>query len=297
MIGNHLASQGFFEILANSLTSPDYHKLSKNINVAHNVNMLNPLSNDLSVMRQSMLFSGLSAISYNINRKRANLKFFEFGKTYHQYESARTENKHLTLFASGNRNEDSWTQPNQKTDFYFLKATAENILTRLGITGFNSKPLNNSDFSEGIQLKANTKEVGQLGLVKKSILKKFDIKQDVLYADFNWDVILELVAKTEIVFKDIPKYPQVKRDFALLLDNSTTFKEIHDLAFQTERKFLKQVNLFDVYTGKKLPEGKKSYAVSFTLLDEKNTLTDKQIDKIMGKLQKQYETVLSAELR
>lgn len=297
VVGNHLASQGFFEILANSLTSPEYQELSSRINGEHSVKMLNPLSNDLSVMRQSMLFSGLTAISHNINRKRPNLKLFEFGKTYHQYESGRIENKHLSLFLTGNRSEDSWTQPTEKTGFYFLKATVENVLARLSISGVSSMPLTDSDFSEGIVLKANKKELAVLGLVKKSILKNFDIKQEVLHADYNWDNILALIVKKEIVFKKIPKYPQVKRDFALLLDNSTTFKEVHDLAFQTERKFLKQVNLFDVYTGKKLPEGKKSYAVSFTLLDENSTLTDKQIDKIMGKLQKRYESELSAELR
>ena len=297
VVGNHLAAQGFFEILANSLTAPEYQELSSSIKAEHSVKMLNPLSNDLSVMRQSMLFSGLTAISHNINRKRPNLKLFEFGKTYHQYESGRVENKHLTLFATGNRNEDSWAKTTEKTDFYFLKATAEKVLARLGITVVTSTPLGDSDFSEGIALMARKKELVTLGLVKKSILKKFDIKQDVFHADFNWDHILEFVAKTEIVFKDIPKYPQVKRDFALLLDKGTTFKEVHDLAFQTEKKFLKQVNLFDVYTGKKLPEGKKSYAVSFTLLDENSTLTDKQIDKIMGKLQKRYESELSAELR
>ncbi|MFS4491522.1 phenylalanine--tRNA ligase subunit beta [Maribacter sp. 2308TA10-17] len=297
IIGNHLASQGFFEILANSLTSPEYHELSDTIQTAHNINMLNPLSNDLSVMRQSMLFSGLTAISHNLNRKRSNLKFFEFGKTYHQYESNRLESKHLSLFATGNRYEDSWTVTSQKTDFYFLKATAENILSRLGLNKVSSQPLNNSNFSEGLTLKASKKELVVLGLVEKTILKNFDIKQEVLFADFNWDNIVSLVDDTEIVFQNIPKYPQVKRDFALLLDNSITFKEVYDLAFQTEKKFLKHVNLFDVYTGKKLPEGKKSYAVGFTLLDENNTLTDKQIDKIMGKLKNRYESELKAELR
>ncbi|MFK7812452.1 MAG: phenylalanine--tRNA ligase subunit beta, partial [Maribacter sp.] len=297
VVGNQLAAQGFFEILANSLTSPEYQELSTKINGEHSVKMLNPLSNDLSVMRQSMLFSGLSAISHNINRKRPNLKLFEFGKTYHQYESGRVENKHLSAFVTGNRNEESWSKSNEKSDFFFLKATAENLLNRLGIKAITTAALADSDFSEGIVLKASKKELVVLGLVKKSILKKFDIKQDVLHADFNWDSILKIVSKTEIVFEPISKYPKVKRDFALLLDNNTTFKEVHDLAFQTERKFLKQVNLFDVYTGKKLPEGKKSYAVSFTLLDENNTLTDKQIDKIMGKLQKRYESELSAELR
>jgi phenylalanyl-tRNA synthetase beta chain len=209
VVGNHLAAQGFYEILANSLTSPDYQSLSSSINEEQSVKMLNPLSGDLSVMRQSMLFSGLAAISHNINRKRSNLKLFEFGKTYHQYDSGRVENKHLSLLVTGNRSESSWAKTTEKTDFYFLKATTENTLARLGISKTNTAPLKNSDYSEGIVLKVQKKELVKLGLVKKSILKKFDIKQDVFYADFNWNHILELVSKTEIVFENIPKYPQV----------------------------------------------------------------------------------------
>ncbi len=295
--GNLLASKGFFEIMANSLTNPDHITLSENLKEEQNVVMMNPLSNDLSVMRQSMLFSGLSAISHNINRKRANLKFFEFGKTYHQLETKRIENKHLSLFLTGNRNEDSWETPTHKTDFYLLKTMTESVLSRLGIDKIVVSPVDTSDFSEGLILKSNKKEVAVLGIVKSNILKSFDIKQEVFYADINWDNVLSLVSKTNIVYQDIPKYPEVKRDFALLLDTKTTFKEIHDLAFQTERNLLKSINLFDVYTGENLPEGKKSYAVSFTLQDQKSTLTDKQIDKIMGKLKNRYETELSAELR
>ena len=295
--GNLLASKGFFEIMANSLTNPDHITLSENLKEEQNVVMMNPLSNDLSVMRQSMLFSGLSAISHNINRKRANLKFFEFGKTYHQLETKRIENKHLSLFLTGNRNEDSWETPTHKTDFYLLKTMTESVLSRLGIDKIVVSPVETSDFSEGLILKSNKKEVAVLGIVKSNILKSFDIKQEVFYADINWDNVLSLVSKTNIVYQDIPKYPEVKRDFALLLDSKTTFKEIHDLAFQTERNLLKSINLFDVYTGENLPEGKKSYAVSFTLQDQKSTLTDKQIDKIMGKLKNRYETELSAELR
>lgn len=298
LIGNHLAANGFFEIMANSLTSPEYVSLSKNLKKEENITLLNPLSNDLSVMRQSMLFSGLSAISYNINRKNQNLKFCEFGKTYHQHESKRVENKHLSLLITGNRDENSWTKPVQKSDFYFLKTTVENILYRLGIKTSNSFPIDNdSDLSEGLLLKFNKKELVVLGLVKKSILKEFDVDQEVLYADFNWDNILKSIPKTSIIFDDINKYPEVKRDFALLLNNATTFKEVHALAFQTERKLLKSITLFDVYTGKNLSEGKKSYAVSFTLQDNNRTLTDKQIDKIMAKLKRSYENELGAELR
>lgn len=295
--GNLLAAKGFFEIMANSLTNPEYIALSDNLKEEQNVVMMNPLSNDLSVMRQSMLFSGLSAIAHNINRKRGNLKLFEFGKTYHQFETKRIENKHLSLFLTGNRNEDSWESPTHKTDFYLLKTMTESVLSRLGINSIVSSPVETCDFSEGLILKSNKKEVAVLGIVKSKILKTFDIKQEVFYADVNWDNVLSLVSKTNVAYQDIPKYPEVKRDFALLLDAQTTFKEIHDLAFQTERNLLKSINLFDVYTGKNLPEGKKSYAVSFTLQDKKSTLTDKQIDKIMGKLKSRYEKELSAELR
>ncbi len=297
VIGNLLASSGFFEIMTNSLTSPDYVQLSENLSEAHAITMLNPLSNDLSSMRQSMLFSGLTTISHNINRKKQNLKLFEFGKTYHQYGDNRVENKHLSLFLTGNKNEASWKTPIEKTDFFFSKAIAKSVLSRLRINKITSSPVENDIFSEGIVLKSGKKEVAVLGIVNKTILKKFDIKQEVFYTDFNWDNILESIPKETILFKEISKYPEVKRDFALLLDSKTTFKEVHDIAFQTERRLLKEVNLFDVYTGNKLPEGKKSYAVSFTLQDDKSTLTDKQIDKIMQKLKFKYEKELNAELR
>lgn len=298
IVGNHLSAKGFYEIMSNSLTSPAYADLSSTINTANSIPMLNPLSNELSVMRQSMLFSGLTAIGYNVNRKRANLKFYEFGKTYHKFDDKRIENKHLGVFITGNRTEASWVNPTEKTDFYLLKATAENLLLRLGISTFTVEPMEDTgDFSEGIILKAKKREIAVIGLVKDAILKSFDIKQPVFYADFNWDAVLNLVSKQDIVFKDIPKYPEVKRDFALLLNDNTTFKQVHDIGYQTERKLLKSINLFDVYTGNKLPEGKKSYAVSFTLQDENKTLTDKQIDKVMEKLKGRYQKELQAELR
>ncbi len=297
LIGNQLAAQGFYEIMANSLTSAEYCKLSETQNEENAVTMINPLSSDLGVLRQTMLFSGLEAISYNSNRKKQNLKIFEFGKTYHQYDAKRIENKHLSLFLTGNRSESTWLNQDKKSDFYYLKSIVENVLLRLGFTDVKLNPLGLSDFSEGVSLQSMKQELVVLGVVKKSVLKNFDIKQEVLFADFSWDNIMNLVSKNEIVFKDIPKYPEVKRDFALLLDNATTFKEVFDIAFQTEQKMLKDVSLFDVYTGKKLPEGKKSYAISFTLQDEKSTLTDKQIDKIMDKLQHKFEQKLGAELR
>ncbi len=295
--GDLLASLGFFEIMTNSLTTPDHSNLSNSFKEEHSVKMLNPLSTDLSIMRQNMLFSGLEAISYNINRKKQNLKFFEFGKTYHQFKSQRTENKHLSLLVTGNRNRESWTTPSKKSDFYFLKSTVENVLQRLGITKIQSGSVKGDIFSEGLAINFDKKQLVEIGVVKKSILNGFDIKQEVLFADFSWDNILETAAQNGIVFKDIPKYPEVRRDFALLLDNTVAFQEVHDIALQTEKKLLKNINLFDVYTGKNLPDGKKSYAVSFILQDEKKTLTDKQIDKIMNKLQQRLEKELGAELR
>jgi len=297
VIGSLLSSQGFYEIMTNSLTTTNYNSLLEEIKDEHNIKMLNPLSADLSIMRQSVLFSGLEAISHNINRKNQNLKFFEFGKTYHQFGDNREEYKHLSLLITGNRNENSWSLPSKKSDFYFLKTSVENILLRLGIEDTKTTPTKNTIFSEGISFKTSNLELVSFGVVKKAILKNFDIKQEVFYADFNWDAIIKIAAQNTILFKDIPKYPEVKRDFALLLDNKVSFKDIYDIAFETERKLLKNVSLFDVYKGDKLAEGKKSYAVSFTIQNQNSTLTDKQIDKIMSKLQNNYESKLSAELR
>ncbi|NND79352.1 MAG: phenylalanine--tRNA ligase subunit beta [Maribacter sp.] len=296
-IGDFLASRGFYEIMTNSLTSPEYINLIDELKEEQSVVMLNPLSTELSAMRQSMLLNGLETISYNINRKNQNLRFFEFGKTYHGYKDERVENKHLSLLVTGNRNKTGWASPSKQTDFFFFKAVIENVLKRLGVPSYHSRPLEGTLFSEGLTLVSKKKKIVDFGVVNKSLAKNFDIKQEVLFADFNWDIIIDLVPKTEVKFKAIPKYPEVKRDFALLLDTNVSFKAIHDIAFQTERNLLTKVNLFDVYTGDKLPENKKSYAVSFTLQDDKKTLTDKQIDKIMSKLQQKYEKELGAELR
>ncbi|WP_405293325.1 phenylalanine--tRNA ligase subunit beta [Algibacter sp. Ld11] len=297
IVGNQLAAQGFFEILSNSLTTPKYAALSEQLQEEHNITMLNPLSNDLSVMRQSLLFSGLEAVSFNINRKRGDLKLFEFGKTYHGFQDKREEFKHLAIFSTGNQSQDNWISANQKSDFFFMKGSIISILERLGISRFSEAPTKNDLISEGISLGLGKTTLVDFGLVKKQVLKHFDISQDVLFADFNWDAILDVVKRNKITFKAITKYPEVKRDFALLLDDNVTFDSIYKLAKQSEKQLLKSVNLFDVYQGKNLPSGKKSYAVSFTLQDENKTLTDKQIDKIMNKLQSSFERQLGAELR
>jgi len=297
LVGNQLASQGFFEILANSLTTPNYINLSDQLKEEHNVTILNPLSNDLSVLRQSLLFSGLEAVSYNINRKRLDLKLFEFGKTYHDFNNNREEQKHLTIFATGNQNNDTWLSSNKKSDFFYLKGIVYSILERLGITRFQESPISSDLFSEGLELSLGKIKLADFGLIKTPILKHFDISQEVVFADFNWDGILEIVKRNKITFKAIPKYPEVRRDFALLIDDHVNFKDIYSIANKTERQLLKKVSLFDVYQGKNLPIGKKSYAVSFSLQDENKTLTDKQIDKIMGALKNNFEKELGAELR
>jgi phenylalanyl-tRNA synthetase beta chain len=297
VIGNLLTAQGFFEIMANSLTTASYNELSDQINDEHNIEMLNPLSSDLGVMRQSLLFSGLEAVAHNINRRRSDLKLFEFGKTYHHYNSGREEFKHLSLFVTGNNSDERWNATVKPSDFFYLKGLIDTVLERLGLNRTKSAPTKIDVFSEGLMLSLGKHTLVNFGLVKKSILKSFGIAQPLLYADFNWDNILALAKHNSITFKELPKYPEVRRDFALLIDEQISFGDIYDVAKQTERHLLKNINLFDVYEGKNLPKGKKSYAVSFTLQDTSKTLTDKQIDKIMSKLQANFEKKLGGELR
>ncbi|XLS30944.1 phenylalanine--tRNA ligase subunit beta [Flavobacteriaceae bacterium M23B6Z8] len=297
LIADQLIAVGFHEIMTNSLTTPEYEGLSDMIKADHQVKMLNPLSNDLAVLRQSMLFSGLEATTFNINRKRQDLRLFEFGKTYHHYESGREEHKHLALWISGNKTGKSWKQKEEISDFFYLKSVVLRIFERLGIEDLKTSPLKSDIFSEGLSLSVKKQKVVDFGVIKKQVRKKFELKQEVLYADFNWDVLLECCKYRQIQFEQIPKYPEVKRDFALLIDENVAFNDIYTIARQGERKLLKDITLFDVYQGSKLPKGKKSYAVSFTLQDAENTLTDKQIDKVMNKLKVSFEKQLGAELR
>ena len=295
-IASQLNSQGFHEMMANSLTTASYVALSAQLNPSHNVTMLNPLSADLSTMRQSLLFSGLEAVSYNINRKNGDLKLFEFGKTYHNYLAGYEEKKHMSLFLSGNRNQENWTSVQKTSDFFLFKGYVSGILSRLGIEKIQNIPVTSDVFSEGIAIEIGNETIVELGVVKKSILKHFGIKQEVFYADFNWDLILKKIS-TKIKYVEIPKYPEVRRDLALLVDQNVTYESIYNIARQTEKSLLKDIDLFDVYEGQNLPEGKKSYALSFTIQDNSKTLNDVQIDKIMSKLQKNFETELGASLR
>ncbi|MBT8256493.1 MAG: phenylalanine--tRNA ligase subunit beta, partial [Bacteroidia bacterium] len=292
-----LTALGFNEMLCNSLTNEEFSELSNTIKKDHNIVMMNPLSQDLGIMRRSLLFGGLEAVAYNNNRKINSVKLFEFGKTYHNFPNGREEHKHLVLLIAGDRWEDSWTHENKKSDFFFGKGVVTGLFDRLGVSDVSEKGLQNDLFSEGIQLSKGKKVLAEYGVVAKKIIKAFDIQVQVLYADFKWDAILEEIPREDLQMKPIPKFPKVKRDFALLLDQEVTFDSLKRAALQTEKKLLKEVSLFDVYTGKKLPKGKKSYALSFTLQDDRKTLTDIQIDKIMGKLQQRFEKDFGAQLR
>lgn len=296
IIANMLVSKGFYETMANSLTTTDYTEYSSLISKENNVDIINPLSQDLAVMRQSLLFSGLENISFNLNRKNENLKFFEFGKSYHKEEKGILERKHLSLFVVGNKTEENWLNTSNQVDFFYVKGIVESILNKLGLI-FVAKANNDDTIAEGLSYDVKKKSVVKVGRLKNDLTQAFDISTEVLYADFDWDALLSLTSKIKFKSKDIPKYPEVRRDFALLLDDKISFEQIEQIARQTDKRLLQDVNLFDVYQGKNLPEGKKSYAISFTFQDQHKTLTDKRVDKIMSKLQEQFESQLQAELR
>lgn len=297
IIANQLCSLGFNEMMANSLTTSNYIAYSEQILSEETVTMLNPLSSDLSVMRQSMLFSALEAVSYNSNRRNLDLKLFEFGKTYHSIESNYTEKKHLTITMSGNTTSENWNVAQKPSDFFLFKGYIIAILSKLNIdTKVKTVPVSSDVYAEGMGFAIGNEVIAEFGSIKKSVLKQFDIKQEVFFGDVNWDAIQKYISN-KIKLVDIPKFPEVRRDLALLVNQSVTFEELYLVAKQTEKSLLKNINLFDVYEGKNLPEGKKSYALSFVLQDTSNTLTDVQIDKIMNKLQSNFETKFEAVLR
>jgi len=296
IVANQLVSQGFYEIMANSLTTAQYSELVEDLNKSHQVHILNPLSSDLAIMRQSLLFGGLESIAYNINRKNADLRYFEFGKTYAKTLTGFEEYKHLALFATGNEAPNNWNITSKPVDFFLFKGYIDAILDRLGLTKINTQPLDNKMFSEGISYFLGDRKIVSFGTVAKNILKHFDIKQDVYFADFNWASILNVVS-SKIKFAEISKYPVVKRDLALLLKEDVSFSDVHRVVKLSDKNLINDVSLFDVYEGDKLPEGTKSYAISIKLQDKEKTLTDSQIEKIMAKIQQQLQTETGAELR
>ncbi|MEN8900761.1 MAG: phenylalanine--tRNA ligase subunit beta [Nonlabens sp.] len=297
IVAQQLVGQGFLEMMANSLTSEKNHMITEQISPKNEVRMLNPLSSDLAVMRQSLIYGGLEAIAHNLNRKQENLRLFEFGSSYHQYQERQfTENKHLSIITTGNTSDQTWNSATQPADFFYLKGAVIAVLKRLGIHTVNEQPTKLDFLSEGIALSSGVK-IADLGVVKKKVAKSFGVEVTVHFANIYWSEILKIVSKEHAPVKETPKFPEVSRDFALLVDDAISFKQLREIALNSEKKILKSVQLFDVYEGGKLPKGKKSYALNFTLQDTNKTLTDKQIDKTMNKIQQQLENQAGAVLR
>lgn len=297
VVAEQLVGHGFFEIMTNSLTSKNYIQFGNSSDENEFVKILNPLSSDLAILKNNMLFSGLESIKYNLNRQQNRLKLFEFGKTYHQTNGERKEINNLALFITGNIDSLNWKSSKAKTDFFFTKGIVNSILNKLGIIKYKETISKNNIFEYGQNLLIKEKSLVEYGLINSDIIKYFSIDQNIFYINFNWNLITDLIKDKNIKYKQIPKFPEVKRDFALLVDDNISFESISKIAKKTDQKFLKNIILFDVYNGENLPKGKKSYAVSFTLQDETKTLTEKEIDKIMSRLENSFKDELGAELR
>ena len=309
IIAEQLVGQGFREILNNSLTKEAYYTKLQVYSQDALVKVLNPLSNDLNVLRQTLLFGGLESIAHNVNRKSTNLRFFESGNCYYFNSSkhvadhtlaAYSQSHFVGLWLTGNRTEGSWVHSDEASSVYELKAYVYNILKRLGcdLKAYKLQNGENDIFGKSLAIADyQGKVLVEFGLVSKSITSQFDLEQEVYYAEINWSMLMKKLSNKDVSYKELPKYPAVKRDLALLVDKNVRFAQIETIAFNSEKKLLKSVELFDVYEGKNLESGKKSYAVSFLLQDETKTMNDKQTDAIMNKIIKNLESQLNAKLR
>ncbi len=295
-ISSLLSSRGFNEIMNNSLTKSTYYE-GYGFNIEESVEILNPLSQDLGVLRQSMLFGGLEVVAYNSNRQQTDLCLYEFGKVYRKNAADYHEEKRLSLWRSGLQKPENWRNGSVKTDFYYLKAEIDNILKNLGFSRWEERETAAPIFDYGLNLYLNNREIAILGKLKTDLARKTEVKQEVFYADLDWEYLSHKGRKNDIIFEELPKYPEVRRDLALLLDKAVKYIDLKNTAEKTERKLLRNVNLFDVYEGKNLPSGKKSYALSFTLRDDNKTLNDQQVDKIMSKVLATLEKEHGAMLR
>jgi phenylalanyl-tRNA synthetase beta chain len=306
LVSEQLVGAGFNEILNNSLTKAAYYDDEQQKGLVH---IMNPLSSDLNVMRGTLLYGGLESVEHNVKRKNPNCRFFEFGNVY-AFDPAKEnqddpmqaykEQYHMALWLIGKRIEGSWAHANEDTSFAELDAHVDNILARIGVQPgmLVRKKSDNAIFSAGLTIEnRGGKKLIELGVLTKKLQKKFDVDTPVYYAELNWTALMKVIRKQKVEFTDIPKFPSVSRDLALLIDKSVEFQQIEDIARQTEKKFLKKVELFDVYEGDKLPAGKKSYAVNFILQDAEKTMGDKQIEAIMNKLIQNLKKQLNAELR
>ncbi|HEY0769583.1 MAG TPA: phenylalanine--tRNA ligase subunit beta, partial [Sphingobacteriaceae bacterium] len=292
LVAELLTANGFNEILANSLTSLKYSDKPDEA-----VHILNPLSSDLDVMRQSMLFSGLEAIAYNQNRRNPNLKFYEFGKTYRTENENYMESRRLSVFLTGLKHAENWSGKVDSVTFYDFKSAVDAIIKRLNLKNLSTEDSNIPALAFGLKYKKGERTLVEFGKVSDGALKKADASGTVLYADFDWDLIIKSVRTNKITYQEVSRFPSVRRDLSMLLDTDVTFAKLKQIAERSERKLLKELNVFDVYQGDKLPKGKKSYALSFILQDDEKTLADKQIDAIMQKFIVNFEKEAGAEIR
>ncbi|MCK9205948.1 MAG: phenylalanine--tRNA ligase subunit beta [Salinivirgaceae bacterium] len=307
LISNQLSSVGFNEMMANSLTKSGYYEPLQTLPKEHSVHIVNPLSQDLDCLRQTLLFGFLEAIAFNTNRQYADLKLFEFGNTYFFNASQESgnpldrysQNEKLALAVTGNRSPESWVTKQEKVSFFYLKKRVEQVFERLGVdlNKLEFTHFSNELFSDGFVWEYQKNNLGRIGLLQRKVAKEFELKNEVFYAELDWERLLKTTRNFKVEYSELPKYPEVRRDLSLLLDSKITFEELKIEAYKQERKLLKAVSLFDVYEGDKLGAGKKSYALSFILQDESKTLTDKQIDKIMENLIKNFESKFGAKLR
>jgi len=299
VVKNFLSSAGFNEIMTISMTSLNRAKdVTDESSIVH---LLNPLSAELNVMRTEMFLTGLESVSYNMNRQQHDLKLFEYGKTYSKNEGRYQETNHLVLYLAGNKNLHRWNSAPAAVDFFYLKSFAENIFSRLGVDihseKFSSETFSDKTFSYGIKIFSGKNWLASYGSLNRNVLKQFDINEPVFYADINWDKVSEIASQQSITFSELPRFPQVKRDISMIVDKQTTYDSIRALAYQTEKNLLRDVNLFDLYEGENIPTGKKSCALSFILRDDLKTLTDTDIDSVVGRLINAYEKKLGAVVR
>ncbi len=305
-ISDYLSSNGFNEIMCNSLTRSAYFENLQNYNntIAY---VINPLSSDLNCMRQTLIFGGLESIAYNINRKSNNLKFYEFGNCYFYNKNENIEHDlkqyseifMVSVLLTGLTEQPNWNSPEAPFTFFHLKTIINNLLQRVGINSLklDVKPIEHDLLTNGLSYWVGKQKLADFGSVNKTILKEFDIKQEVFAGEINWNLVLQMIKNRKITYRELPKFPEVRRDLSMILDDSVTYEQLVKLAEKTERKLLKEVNLFDVYQGDKIENGKKSYAMSFMLQDDEKTLTDNQIDKVMDNLMKAFEKELNARIR
>jgi len=297
-ISNLMVSNGFNEIMNNSLTKKEYYDGLEQVKEENHVELLNPLSQELNILRRNLLFGGLENIARNNNMKNPNLKLFEFGKTYFKNSQGEyQEQKHLSILISGSKEENSWNIDSPEVSFYTIKGYVNTIINRLGIPKLKMKSVENEFLSDGVVVYFKKTIIAEYGKVKTKFLKATGVKQNVYFADIKWDEVLKLLQYQKTKLSPISKFHPVKRDLSLLLKETINYSDLEQIAFEVERKILKQVDLFDIYQGSKLPEGKKSYALSFILQSDESTLNDKQIEKTMQKLLKAFQEKLGAELR